>query len=470
MRFHKQATLLKKYLYLLITSLLFLTVSCSEKEKELIKFSISYHQDLEETATIYSIKETKMPPLKDPKIGFKNGVYWFKIDFLENIKTQAVVFDILENTIGEILIFRNNKIVPFKELDKTHPSLLIKHTGKNTYFLKVNFEKQVHFPLKIKPLEESQFYEKFAFFKYGLYYGFVFMVFVINIFFYFSFKDKTFLYYCLFVFCTNLCISDFDGISHTFLPSSFTYYNNLISHFLVSLTGALFAHQFLNLNYFVFRSKKTGMLLLLLAFISYILFLPTKKYVFIAIGDTTLLAVLSYYWILAIIIYKKHEFSKFFVIGYSLILFSALFFVIPINWGIPSISTSIDTVKFGALFEMLILTYSITYRIKILQQENQRYKDEIQKYLGTILSLEDTIQSSTIEPSIENKAKYLTEKYSLTKKEEEVLILISKGLTNQKIADATFTSLNTVKYHIRNLYQKLDIKNKSEVANIILES
>ncbi len=56
-------------------------------------------------------------------------------------------------------------------------------------------------------------------------------------------------------------------------------------------------------------------------------------------------------------------------------------------------------------------------------------------------------------------------KFNLTEWEEEVLILISRGFTNTEIADQMFVSINTIKTHIKNLFIKLDVRNRIEAAN-----
>ncbi|MFC1955872.1 response regulator [Chloroflexota bacterium] len=52
----------------------------------------------------------------------------------------------------------------------------------------------------------------------------------------------------------------------------------------------------------------------------------------------------------------------------------------------------------------------------------------------------------------------------LTTKEEEVLKLISSGSTNKDIASSLNISENTVKYHLRNIMEKLHFKNRSQMA------
>ena len=50
----------------------------------------------------------------------------------------------------------------------------------------------------------------------------------------------------------------------------------------------------------------------------------------------------------------------------------------------------------------------------------------------------------------------------LTKRELEVIELISKGLKNKEIANELYISVGTVKTHIIKIYSKLDARNRTE--------
>ena len=52
----------------------------------------------------------------------------------------------------------------------------------------------------------------------------------------------------------------------------------------------------------------------------------------------------------------------------------------------------------------------------------------------------------------------------LTTKEEEVLRLVAGGSTNKEIASSLNISDNTVKYHLRNIMEKLHLKNRAQMA------
>ena len=50
-----------------------------------------------------------------------------------------------------------------------------------------------------------------------------------------------------------------------------------------------------------------------------------------------------------------------------------------------------------------------------------------------------------------------------TKRELELLVLIMEGSSNEEIAQMLMISIGTVKRYIHNIYQKLEVKNRSVV-------
>lgn len=58
----------------------------------------------------------------------------------------------------------------------------------------------------------------------------------------------------------------------------------------------------------------------------------------------------------------------------------------------------------------------------------------------------------------------------LTAREQELLASLSRGRTNQQIAGDLSISLNTVKFHLKNLYGKLDVKNRAQAVACYLNT
>lgn len=59
----------------------------------------------------------------------------------------------------------------------------------------------------------------------------------------------------------------------------------------------------------------------------------------------------------------------------------------------------------------------------------------------------------------------IPENAGLTPRENEILDLLSKGYRNKEIAEALFVSINTIRTHIYNIYEKLHVKSRVEALN-----
>ena len=56
----------------------------------------------------------------------------------------------------------------------------------------------------------------------------------------------------------------------------------------------------------------------------------------------------------------------------------------------------------------------------------------------------------------------LVAELQLSQRELEVLVLMAEGFSNQEIADKILVSLSTVKTHNQNLFDKLDVKRRTQ--------
>lgn len=89
------------------------------------------------------------------------------------------------------------------------------------------------------------------------------------------------------------------------------------------------------------------------------------------------------------------------------------------------------------------------YRIQISPQFI--YNGEMyEKYLFVTV---DRQKNSKSGPSFGSNG--ISGEYGLTEREEEVAVLMAKGMDNGQIADALCISVTTVKYHIKNIYNKV---------------
>lgn len=59
----------------------------------------------------------------------------------------------------------------------------------------------------------------------------------------------------------------------------------------------------------------------------------------------------------------------------------------------------------------------------------------------------------------------MREKTKITSRELAILKLVKEGFSNEKISRETGVTLNTVKFHLKNIYKKLHVINRVQAIN-----
>jgi DNA-binding NarL/FixJ family response regulator len=66
--------------------------------------------------------------------------------------------------------------------------------------------------------------------------------------------------------------------------------------------------------------------------------------------------------------------------------------------------------------------------------------------------------------SFRQRAKTRGEAVNLTSREEEVLVLLSKGYSNKEIADRIELSVDTVRSHLKHIYEKMHVRSRTQAV------
>jgi len=119
----------------------------------------------------------------------------------------------------------------------------------------------------------------------------------------------------------------------------------------------------------------------------------------------------------------------------------------------------------GSSVLIIFLYLFFRLRRKNIDLELAHKNAEIQNYIMKIKEMEDQMESGKTESKEKIKEKLY--KIGLTDREIKVLKLISEGFNNDEIAQQLFISKNTVKSHIKNIYIKLDVKNRIQAIKKI---
>jgi ATP/maltotriose-dependent transcriptional regulator MalT len=105
---------------------------------------------------------------------------------------------------------------------------------------------------------------------------------------------------------------------------------------------------------------------------------------------------------------------------------------------------------------MIILSFAVLYRMKMLRKENIQMTTEIINYSKLLKNKNFKNKEFLVEVNMKK----------LSLRERQIFNLILSEKSNKEIADIVHISVNTVKFHVKNIYDKLKIKSRKEALNL----
>ncbi len=124
---------------------------------------------------------------------------------------------------------------------------------------------------------------------------------------------------------------------------------------------------------------------------------------------------------------------------------------------------NIITFSIISILLLIIALFYLYFRKEKLVQSQMRL--ELQNYLLEINHYKQAIEVNNKQKEELSRNRF--KEFELTEREGDILLKIAQGLTNAEIAEALFLSTNTIKTHIKNIYIKLDVKNRVEAVRRI---
>ena len=325
--------------------------------------------------------------------GFTSDNYWIRF-ILKNssnkdktyyFQTGRPITDVINlyEIKPEIIKYENGDQNAFSSRNVQHRQIIFKLTLKahseQLYFMEISSDGEaINLPLTL--YDETSFFitnYKQQFFL-GLFYGVLLLAGFIYLFFYNSLKNKTLLYYGIYVFSIALMQAALDGFIYQYIFPYGGFFNSrmvlitaISSNFFLLKYCEHFLKAALNLSHF---KKLYNAIYISLAFVLLMVFINTKT-LEIAYVLSNINGLFSLILILATVFtmwHKRISVDTFFSLGIMFLVLGLLGFIMNNLGFLPSNFYTLNSAKFGSGIEVILLSLSMTNLIKKLRKENEK--------------------------------------------------------------------------------------------------
>lgn len=440
---------------------------------------ISYFSDSTHTLTLENILEKsdnlfQVNHEKNIDLGLLDDAVWVKLDISNKSDTKnwilAIDYPLIKTADvycvdigGKIISNSSGLSIPYskrsiKSRDLAFP---LKIDSSAKVFIRLTSMMPMKIPLSIRSAENYYQKSSFQLAGYAIYYGIVCLFLLLNIFYFFYLKERTFLLYCFALASIALGLGSDNGLAFKYLwPETplFNNYSNTLFAGAANLFMLLFVRKLLLSKVYCPAGDKIALLLqyVTIVFMLVALIHP-HRFVVLTGGLLTLIGFPVFIWLGVRAWMADYKIARYYMLGWVGLALGVTIHICSFFAFIPNEIGSFG-LYIGSILEATFFTISIGVRFKHLKSKEQEFTEKLEEYRKNRQKNENSEQ---------NEPKELPKHMAaLSKRETEVLSLIAIGLTDKEIAERLFISLTTVKAHARNIYSKLDVKNRTEAVAI----
>ena len=323
-----------------------------------------------------------------------------------------------------------------------------------TFFVRFRSFNPTSFLFKVRSHQFFTYYSLYEYFILGLFYGILLIMAVYNLLLFFTFREKFYLYYVLYVLsCILLSFSE-DGLGFQFIWQNYPAFN----HFVIYYSPLLFLLSFAvySISFLEIKRRLPTMYWFIIAFVAIASF-----YFFIRIQTGAYNWSMPIYVFPFILIYlisiksylDKFRPARFFVMAYSFTMVGITFTVLRRNMFLVMDSIIIVYIlNFGILIEVLLLSFAQADRFRMIKQEKEIAQEDAIRRLQEINNINDRINKE-IEQQVVEKTGEIIQKNKIIEEQ------------NTKIQDA-YQKLRKQADEIERINKLLNAENEELQVNV----
>ena len=365
---------------------------------------VSYIEDATNSKTFDQIKTSDAFTNTDKDIvnfQVSNSTFWLKFTIKNNGVGSRKLLEVIQPLLEEVYLYapmgngrytltKQGEKFPFEQRKfKQSMNFLfdldLQNGQEKTYYLKVRGYKQILLPIRVVEFENLANDISTQTLWFGIYCGIVFVMFLYNLFVYFSIKDRSYIYYVLHTFLIGLTQASLIGFSYKYLwPNSPWFGNYAVFLFtcLVSVVGVQFLIEFMHIKRIslrIYQFLKLSQLIYLGLLVSSLLgFYSSTFSLILNVQPLVAMAILG----ISIYLYKKgYAEAKYYLIGWSSLMVGIVIYVLKDYGLLPYNTFTAYSILFGSAAEVTLLSFALADKINIYKKDKEESQEATLKAL-----------------------------------------------------------------------------------------
>lgn len=372
-----------------------------------------------------------------PNLGFVTGAAWTRTKIINQSNFDLLYVIVNQPLIDTLEVFVLNesdsllshyivgeafsKISHQNNADRNFilPIFPGSHAELNIYMRIATIE-QITFPAYISTPEATWRMARDSNLLFGVYFGIIMVMILYNLFIYLSVRDKSYLFYAIYVFFMGITHATLEGFTQFYIwPESPNFANHSLYIFasLVSISALFFLREFLRTRIYAPAFHKTSNYLLLILGVVLILSIFFVHPIIHVVTQLGIVFLASFIFITSIVVFRNgYSPAKFFLLAWTFLIFGIIIFSFKDAGLIPSNPVTNYAIFVGSAIEVVLLSLALADRINILKKEKEESQENallIAKENEAIikeqnLSLEQKVSARTADLESANKQLSIT--------------------------------------------------------------
>ncbi|KOY85117.1 hypothetical protein AD998_02185 [bacterium 336/3] len=337
-----------------------------------------------------ALEESFVPSTMDsPNYGYSNSAFFTKF-FVKNAqnKPQDIWIEVDYPSLDSVSFFvlKDNQIVkknntgyglPFSTREiKTKNFVFVTHLEpqeEQTIVLRFRSKRNTTFPITVWKAETYTESNSSGYLGLGLYYGIMLAMLFYNLFVYTALKEKSYLYYILFILSMLLFVMSFNGHGFQYLWSNFPSFNAVNIPFFIALlifNSLNFGREFLSVAQRMPKANRVLEIMMLVSFLIIVLslLLPSRTSTMMAVF-MGLPSVIILVYISVVSLKKGFRPARFFTLAWSIFLLGSFITALRSFGILPYTFVTVYGIQIGSALEVVLLSLALADKINTLRRE-----------------------------------------------------------------------------------------------------